>query len=169
MGKVRRCIRFLSACSCICRSLRFYGKRMYDMPDLVNQGSASFFFLVGVNRINRTNLRRLTVHTFLSTIHIPIVSAAISGKIISFSPISSETPTINKIINKAQIYRLRWTGSLNNCLLLIMCSLGKRRKGTAFILKKLILYFFDGDREVLQTYPAIWPFLNRGNKMNFAI
>lgn len=51
MGKVRRCIRFLSACSCICRSLRFYGKRMYDMPDLVNQGSASFFFLVGVNRI----------------------------------------------------------------------------------------------------------------------
>ena len=35
--------------------------------------------------------------------------------------------------------------------------------------KKLILYFFDGDREVLQTYPAIWPFLNRGNKMNFAI
>lgn len=29
----------------------FYGKRMYDMPDLVNQGSASFFFLVGVNRI----------------------------------------------------------------------------------------------------------------------
>ena len=51
----------------------------------------------------------------------------------------------------------------------MMCSLGKRRKGTAFILKKLILYFFDGDREVLQTYPAIWPFLNRGNKMNFAI
>ena len=36
-------------------------------------------------------------------------------------------------------------------------------------LKELILYFFDGDREVLQTYPAIWPFLNRGNKMNFAI
>lgn len=42
-------------------------------------------------------------------------------------------------------------------------------QGSAFILKKLILYFFDGDREVLQTYPAIWPFLNRGNKMNFAI
>lgn len=45
-GKGRRCIRFLSACSCICRSLRFYGKRMYDMPDLVNQGSASFSFLL---------------------------------------------------------------------------------------------------------------------------
>ena len=42
-------------------------------------------------------------------------------------------------------------------------------QGSAFILKKLILYFFDEDREVLQTYPAIWPFLNRGNKMNFAI
>ena len=36
-------------------------------------------------------------------------------------------------------------------------------QGSAFILKKLILYFFDGDREVLQTYPAIWPFLNRGD------
>ena len=41
--------------------------------------------------------------------------------------------------------------------------------GSAVIWIYLILYCFDGEREVLQTYPAIWPFLNRGNKMNFAI
>ena len=49
--------------------------------------------------INTSICHVFTFHTRLSTIHIPIVRAAISGNIISFSCKSSEKPTIaNKAI-----------------------------------------------------------------------
>lgn len=51
--------------------------------------------------INTGICQRWIRHTRLSTIHMPIVRAAISGKIISFSFSISAVPTINSIINKA--------------------------------------------------------------------
>ena len=53
-------------------------------------------------------------HTRLSTIHIPMVRAAISGKIISFSCSNSATPIINSIMTREKRYLFRCIVSLNN-------------------------------------------------------
>ena len=51
--------------------------------------------------IRNTKRKRLIFQTLLSTIHIPITSAAISGKMISFSSRPSAIPIISRIINSA--------------------------------------------------------------------
>ena len=64
--------------------------------------------------ISATIRARLTRHTCLSTIHMPIVRAAISGKMISFSPDSSATATISRIIVRAKRYLFLFVGSANS-------------------------------------------------------
>jgi len=54
-----------------------------------------------------------TCQICFSLIHRPIVSAAISGNIISLSPVSSATPTISAIIARAEQYLIFFLGTLS--------------------------------------------------------